>query len=462
MQPVQPKPWDKSKSKQYEHETGQALFSDEQTLATFSQDFGKLIHASPHAISKPQTINELITTILFANQHQLAVTIRGNGLGQSGQSLPIPGGLTLSMQHFTKTLDLEQDAIWVEANATWVNILEQSLPHSKAPYALPFNCNLSIGGVLSAGGAGAASFKYGAITAHVDALEVVDGSGKLQIVDKTSPLFHACLAGQGRFGIITKAKIRLKAVKPKVKTFFLVYTNQQQWFDDLEEVRDKVDYMELFCSPSIQGAQLKGTQRMPMAQWLYGMHLSVEFEGKAPELKDLSTAIKPWNVLHTQEEPIESYYLRHNGRLDMMKLIGQWDLLHPWYECFVPTSVLKEHLESMLQSLPIHYANFVNVLPIAKNKNGFLMFPESDSICSFMILNPGVPAVLKDSCLKVIADLDDFLLGQGAKRYISGYVGKDLQQSYWERHFGDQYGAWMGLKQEFDPNGIFSSVLHRS
>lgn len=461
MYSVQPKTWNKSNNKQYESETGQALFSDEQTLAAFSQDFGKLIHASPAAISKPQTINDLIATILFANQHQLAVTIRGNGFSQGGQSLPLPGGLTLSMEHFTQTLDLERDAIWVEANATWVNILKQSLPHSKAPYALPFNCNLSIGGVLAAGGAGSASFKYGAITANVNALEVVDGSGKLQIVDKTSPLFHACLAGQGRFGIITKAKIRLKSVKPKVKTFFLVYTNQQQWFDDLEEVRDKVDYMELFCSPSIQGGQLKGTQRMPMAQWLYGMHLSVEFEGKAPELKDLSAVIKPWNVLHVQEEPIESYYLRHNARLDMMKLVGQWDLFHPWYECFVPTAVLKEHLEPLLQSLPIHYASFVNVLPIAKHKAGFLMFPESESVCSFMILNPGVPAVLKDSCLKVIADLDDFLLGQGAKRYISGYVGKDLPQSYWERHFGEQYGAWMGLKQEFDPKGIFSSVLHR-
>ena len=462
MQQIQSSPWNTSKLKQFEKETRQALFRDEQTLASFSQDFSKLIQSPPSAVCKPQNLDDLTSLISFASQHQLALTIRGNGLSQGGQSLPIPGGLTLSMQNFSKTLDLEQDAIWVEANASWATLLDASLQQSKAPYVLPYNCNLSIGGVLSAGGVGAASFKYGAINAYVDALEVVDGSGTTQIVDKTSALFHACLSGQGRFGVITKAKIRLRQVKPQVKTFFLVYTNQTQWFDDLEDVRNKVDYMELFCSPSIQGTQLRASKRVPMAQWLYGMHLTVEFEGIAPELNDISCALKPWNILHSQEESIDSYFLRHNGRFDMMKLLGQWDLLHPWYECYVPTALLKEHLEQLLQGFPIHYANFVHVVPIAKQKADFLMFPESDSVCSLMILNPGVPEPLKDSCLQVIADLDAFLIGQGGKRYLSGYMGTDLPESYWANHFGDQYGLWVGLKQRFDPQDVFSSVLHGS
>lgn len=462
MQRTQTNTWDESKILRYKKETGQALLCDEQTLVSYCHDFGRLIQSSPSAVCIPNHIDSVTSLILFANQHHLSLAIRGNGLSQGGQSLPMPGGLTLSMQHFSQILDTEQDSIWVEANCSWAQVLDVSLKQSKAPFVLPYNCNLSVGGVLSAGGVGAGSFKRGTINAYVGALEVIDGTGTTQIVDKTSPLFHACLSGQGRCAVITKAKINLRPVKSKVSTFFLVYTSQEQWFTDLEAVKSKVDYVEMFCSPAVQGTQLKGDRRVPLAQWLYGMHLSVEHDGIAPKLHDISVDLKPWNVLHSQEESVTSYFLRHNSRFEMMKMLGQWDLLHPWYECYVPTTVLKKHLAQLLANFPIHYANFVHVVPIAKQKAALLMFPEEDSICSLMILNPGVPDVLKDSCLQVIAELDEFLIAQGGKRYLSGYMGEGLSESYWANHFSDQYGLWVGAKKEFDPNGVFSSVLHPS
>jgi hypothetical protein len=452
--------WNLEIIKQHKKETGQALLSDESTLVLFSQDFGKLIQSLPSAVCIPESIESLQSLISFAHQHKLPVTIRGNGLSQSGQSLPVPGGLTLSMQNFKKPLDLVGDTIWVEANTSWADLLSVSLKQHKAPFVLPYNCNLSVGGVLSAGGVGSASFKYGAINAHVSALEVIDGLGVTQIVDKNSPLFYACLSGQGRFAVITKACIQLRAVPSNIKTFCLVYTSQEQWFEDMDNIRDKVDYMEMFCSPSIQGAKLKGDKRVPMAQWLYGLHLSVAYEDIAPEVQDIIASLKPWQVINIQEETISSYFLRHNPRFEAMKMLGQWDLMHPWYECFVGTKVLKEHLTELLQQLPIHYANLVHVVPMAKQKEGFLMLPDDDSICSLMILNPGVPNVLKESCLQAIQDLDACFIQQGGKRYLSGFLGKDIPPNYWNNHFGKNHRSWMSLKNQFDPEGIFCSILH--
>lgn len=454
--------WNIKQIKQYEKETGQALLSDEQTLVSFSNDFGKLIQSSPSAVCIPKDINALKSLISFANHHKLPVTIRGNGLSQCGQSLAVPGGLTLSMQNFIKPLTLHENSIWVEANTSWSSVLEVALTQHKAPFVLPYNCNLSVAGVLSAGGVGASSFKYGAVNAHVAALEVIDGLGVKQIVDKSSPLFHSCLSGQGRFAVITKACIQLKPVKSHVKTFCLVYTDQEQWFDDIEKVKNRVDYMELFCSPSIQGAQLKEGKRVPIAQWLYAMHLSVEFENNAPKLETITENLNPWKVINTQEETISSYLLRHNSRFDVMKMLGQWDLFHPWYECFIPVSVLKAHLNELLQNLPVHYANLVHVVPMAKIKAGFLMLPDDDSVCSFMILNPGVPSVLKESCLQAIRDLDRHLIHLGGKRYLSGFLGTDLSPDYWTQHFGKEHASWMNLKKQFDPAGIFRSVLHQN
>ncbi len=453
--------WNTAAIKLHNKETGQALFSDEQTLAVFSQDFGKLIHSSPSAVCIPKDINHLQSLIVFAHHHQLPITIRGNGLSQGGQSLPIPGGLTLSMQNFNRPLELEENAIWVEANTSWSDLLNVSLQQHKAPLALPYNCNLSVGGVLSAGGVGASSFKYGTINSHVVALEVIDGLGEKHIVKNDSPLFHACLSGQGRFAVITKACIQLKPVASQVKTFFLVYASQEQWFEDIEKLKSRVDYMELFCSPSVQGAKLKEGKRVPIAQWLYGLHFSLEYEHTAPQLNDVIKDLKPWQIIHSQEEPILSYFLRHNSRFEVMKMLGQWDLFHPWYECFIATAVLKKQLDEILHQLPIHYANLVHIVPIARHTAGFLMLPEEEAVCSFMILNPGVPGILKESCLQAIQTLDEHFISSGGKRYLSGFLGQELSVNYWNNHFGERYASWIDLKKQFDPHGIFGSMLHK-
>lgn len=450
--------WNTKKIKQFKRETGQALLHDEQTLVFFSQDFGKLVQSTPEAVFIPSDTKALESFLLFSREHKLPLSIRGNGLSQSGQSLSTPGGVTLSLGELNKTLALEEDALWMEANASWRCLLERSLQDAKAPFVLPYNCNLSIGGVLSAGGIGASSFKYGSINAHVKALEVIDGRGMSLVIDEKSPLFHACLSGQGRCAVITKACIKLRSVQKNVKTFCLVYADQEQWFADIERLKEQVDYMELFCSPSIQGAQLKGNERRPMAQWLYGLHCSIEYEQQPPQLSDIK-GIKPWNVLNIQEEGISSYFMRHNSRFELMSLLGQWDLYHPWYECFIGSALLKTLLNELLDNIPLHYANLIHIVPVAKNTASFLMLPEEDSVCELMILNPGISPVFKDSSLQIIHYLDKYLLPQGAKRYLSGFLGEQLPETYWQNHFGEHYRAWMDLKKTYDPAGVFNSML---
>lgn len=452
--------WSIEKIKQFESMSGQALLRDEQTLVSFSQDFGKLIQSQPSAVCTPNSLDALQSLVLFANQNNLPLTIRGNGMSQSGQSLAVPGGLTLCMQHFAKILEIANETIWVEANASWASLLELSLTHNLAPYVLPYNCNLSVAGVISAGGVGSSSFKYGSINSYVQALEVVDGLGELHMIDEESPLFHACLSGQGRFAVITKVCMRLRKVASHVRTFSLVYADQEQWFADIAKLKNKAHYMELFCSPSLQGSKLEHGKRVPIAQWLYALQCSVECSGKVPELNDLSPDLNPWSVINTQEEPIDSYFLRHNSRFEVMKMLGQWDLPHPWYECFVPTQVLQDSLDQLLKDLPLHYATLVHVTPMANVKANYLMFPDSDSVSSIMILHPGVPHPLTASCLEAIKILDARLLSLGGKRYLSGFLGHDLAENYWMMHYGTSYDALLDLKKEYDPAGIFSSMLY--
>lgn len=119
--------------------------------------------------------------------------------------------------------------------------IRKTLLRSLIPYVVPNNCNLSVGGVISAGGIGASSFKYGSVTAHVNALNIIQANGELIQVDNQSSLMQACLGGQGRFGLITQACIALRSCCNFVRTF-LVYLDKESWLHDLHLCRTKADF----------------------------------------------------------------------------------------------------------------------------------------------------------------------------------------------------------------------------
>ncbi|MBA2656117.1 MAG: FAD-binding oxidoreductase [Tatlockia sp.] len=455
--------WSTQQIKLCNKETGQAMLSDEHLLVSYSQDFGKILRSDPAAFCRPETPEKIQTILNFTHQNDLALTIRAKGLSQGGQALALNGGLTLHLEQLSKVLDKEPQAIWVEANCTWSQLLDLSLKSSQIPYVLPYNCNLSIAGVISAGGVGASSFKFGPITAHIKALEVVLANGEIRIVDENSPLFHACLSGQGRFAVITKACIKLRPCAKQVRSFFLSYLNKAQWLNDLDEFKRKADYIEAFCSPSIQGAKLVAGKRVPFAQWLFAIHVSFEYDQTPPEFSTQFKDFKPWKILHQQDELIHTFLLRHDSRFEAMKLSGQWDLVHPWYECFIPKVILEAILDELLAELPLFFASTLQVVQLAnKQQNGFLMLPDLENVYSLMIMNPGINPIFLPGCLEIIENLDKKLLKLGGKRYLSGYLGSNLCESYWQSHFGSLYKDWVGLKAIYDERHIFGSVLHNN
>ncbi|MBA2711378.1 MAG: FAD-binding oxidoreductase [Tatlockia sp.] len=452
--------WSTHQIKQCNKETGQAMLSDEHSLVFYSQDFSKLFQSRPSTVCIPHSIDKIQAILSFANQNNLSLTIRGKGLSQNGQSLSAEGGFILHLEQLTKVLDKESEAIWVETSCTFAQLLELTLKSDEIPYVLPYNLNLSIGGVLSAGGAGASSFKFGPVSAHVKALEVILANGEKRFVDEHSDLFKACLSGQGRFAVITKACFKLRRAQKFVRTFYLVYLDKEQWLSSLDEIKKNADYIEAFCSPATQGLKLVSGKRRPFAQWLYGIHASVEYDSCPPEFNDLFKNAQPWQIVHQQDEPILTYLHRHDSRFEFMKVTGQWDLVHPWYECFMSKQLLSSNLEEILAELPVHYASLIQVVPIAnKQQTGFFMLPEVQEVYELMILNPGVQSVLVPSCLQAMEVMDAKFLKQGGKRYLSGYVGRNLDTRFWQNHFGNLYDDWINLKEKYDKQHTFCSLM---
>lgn len=448
--------WDLEKITRCKKLLGQALQHDAAVLEPMSVDFGHLLESHPAALCTPKEIKTIQVLLQFASTHHLPVTVRGNGVSQNGQSLSVDSGLILSMQHFKGVIDILEDCVWVYANTDWSLVLKETILHHKMPLVVPYNCNLSIAGVISAGGIGAQSFKEGSISNQVVGLEVVNGLGEVLQLDESCPIFHAFLGGQGRFGVITKVALKLRKIQSRVKTFYLVYTDSQKMYEDFHTIKHIANHVEIFCSPSIQGMNRDSSPPTAIAAWLYGMHVSIEFDEVSPKLE----GIHPFKVIHVQEESMDAYLHRHNPRFKAMQASGQWEMYHPWYECFLPADWLFKNLQKILDMLPIHYATLVHLVPIHKKDAGFFMLPDCENVCAFMILNPGVPEMFKESSLQAIEALDKMFLEVGGKRYLSGYLGDSLESTYWQNHFGKRYKEWVSLKSKSDPSGVFCSLMH--
>lgn len=458
MQPISWNLQKTKKNKQVNPTIQQAMLTDTASLVSFSQDFGKILSSSPAAIFKPLTLESLQTVMHYGYTHHLPFTIRGNGLSQSGQSLAFKESAILSMGHFDRVFPGTDTTIWAEANASWSTVINATVQQNKLPFVVPYNCELSIAGVLSAGGVGASSFKYGSAGSQIAALEVITANGERREVQPQDPLFQACLGGQGRFGAITKACITLRPCLKNIRTFFLLYDNPEQWLSDLSLCETQVDFVEAFCSPAPQGAKLTEQGRTPFAYWFYALQISLEYEENLPHLP---LVFSPWKIVHIQDEPISNFIFRHEGRFKNMKLTGLWDLAHPWYECFIDKTILLNHLPQLLNLLPLHYASVLQIVPITSSVPGFFMQPKCKETVAIMILAAGIPDLLVASCLETIKKLDLYLLPLGGKRYLSGFLGEDLSSDYWQRHFEEKYSAWVNLKKEYDAHHVLCSLLYK-
>ncbi len=109
------------------------------------------------------------------------LTVRGAGHSAGGQALPVDSVVVdLSGMNGVGPVDLERGTIHCEAGALLRQVVVATLEHGLLPRALINLLDLTIGGLLSAGGIGPGSHLCGPLVANVAALSVVTGDGSLQ------------------------------------------------------------------------------------------------------------------------------------------------------------------------------------------------------------------------------------------------------------------------------------------
>jgi FAD/FMN-containing dehydrogenase len=274
-------------------------------------------------------------------------------------------------------------------------------------------------------------------------------------------VFDAVLGGAGRSGIIVGASLRLRPFKPRVRRFCLLYDALGPWLDDQRSLiaSRSADYLECFCTPSIQGFRREGNRGRPFAQWFFALHVSFEYDDVAPSPAAALANLSPSRLVWSDDMDTVDYLDRYEPRFAGMRRSGATLHQHPWVEALVPGAAMTDLLPRVLDAVPLALGEAVRVFFVAtRNPRPFFMTPASDEVVGVAFTPIQVPPHLQDDAVAAAHAIDELTRAAGAKRYVSGYLGA-INPGYWRDHFGERYEAWIAAKHEMDPNNVLVSTL---
>ena len=222
------------------------IFTAEEDLEPYAHDeVGDIWHA-PEAVAKVGTAAEVSEILKLAQKARFPVTPRGAGQGLSGGSVPIEGGLVLSLEKMNRILEIDPDNLMVTVEPGVITgnlhraVEAEGLFYPPDPASLD---SCSIGGNVAENAGGPRAIKYGVTNDYVCGLEAVLPSGEImdlggKVVKNVSGynLIQLLIGSEGTLAIITKILLRLIPM-PKERIDLLVP------FDEFDGAAQSVSYI---------------------------------------------------------------------------------------------------------------------------------------------------------------------------------------------------------------------------
>ncbi len=209
-----------------------SVITDRESLLCYSYDATRR-EAIPDLLLRPGSAEEVSAILRIANREKIAVIPRGAGSGFAGGSVPVQGGIVLSVQCMDKILEIHKDDFYavVEPGVITRNLQKaaeaEGLFYPPDPSSVNF-CTL--GGNISTGAGGARGIKYGTTKDYVMGLDVVLASGEMISIGTRAPrsvagydLTRLMVGSEGTLGVLTKAILRLIPLPEKIVTLAAIF-----------------------------------------------------------------------------------------------------------------------------------------------------------------------------------------------------------------------------------------------
>jgi FAD/FMN-containing dehydrogenase len=199
------------------------LRADRASRACYRTDGGQVVYGLPDSVFHARSPEDVAGVLRTAQRQQIPVTCRGGGLTTEGESVTATG-ILLDVKGMNRLLECDGRTAWVEAGMTWHQVAEALRPHGLDYTSAPLNMLSTVGGTLGVGGIDVNSPRHGCAADQAVELEVVTPAGEIVRVKDGDEYLERVLLGYGQFGVITKARIKVRPYRPMAVRHFL-YTD---------------------------------------------------------------------------------------------------------------------------------------------------------------------------------------------------------------------------------------------
>ncbi|MDH6213913.1 FAD-binding protein [Streptomyces pseudovenezuelae] len=314
----------------------------EADLLRASADFGHIVESRPRGVLAARSADAVRELIAFAGPQGLAVSARGGGQALYGEG-QADDGYVVDMAALDEVRCVPGERTLVAgAGALWRDVVRAALAEGLAPPVLPDHLGSSVGGVLSTGGFGGSSHRFGLVADWVRELEVVTGTGEcVTCSPEVEPeLFHAVLAGLGQCALIVRATLRLVPAPTLVRRYRLYHPAPGTFFADQRRLARDARFGHVVgqARPALGGdwqyvidAVAPHTGQVPTDDGLFVGDL--DHEQDTAEIEDLS---------------YEEYLYRLDRDERLLRASGEWQRPHPWLTLLLPEEAAASFVPSVL------------------------------------------------------------------------------------------------------------------
>lgn len=171
------------------------------------------VNKRPALVARCQGVADVISSVSFARDNDLLVSVRGGGHNFPGTSI-CNGGLVIDLSLMRSVrVDLARRTARAEGGAKWLDFDHETQAFGLAATG-GTDSDTGIGGLTLGGGIGWLGGKYGLACDNLVSADVVTADGKLRTAsfNENPDLFWAVRGGCGNFGVVTSFEYQVYPV----------------------------------------------------------------------------------------------------------------------------------------------------------------------------------------------------------------------------------------------------------
>jgi glycolate oxidase len=186
------------------------------------------LSALPDAVVFAESTDEVARLLTFANAHKVPVVPRGGGTGFVGGSVPVAGGIVLSLERMNRIVEISADDMLAVVEPGVVTAELHKAVEARGLFYPPdpsSAASCTLGGNAACAATGPRSVKYGGTRDYVLALDAVLPTGEVirqpsRAVKRVAgyDLGRLLVGTEGTLGVITGLTLRLLPLPAQVRT----------------------------------------------------------------------------------------------------------------------------------------------------------------------------------------------------------------------------------------------------